>query len=219
MKAWFLHGAVGHPSDWDPLIAAVGMGSSAPDLYGEGVVPPDRFAVRLCASAARGDALVGYSMGGRLALHALVQPGAPWSRAVIISADPGAGPDPARVSADREWADLARRDWPAFLRQWAAQPVFGGAPMPWRRPFGAGRREAVARGFEEWSVGKQRDLRPEIGRCGIPVRWIAGARDEKFVRLASGVPGVDVAVVENAGHRVPWEQPEVTAELIRSFLS
>jgi 2-succinyl-6-hydroxy-2,4-cyclohexadiene-1-carboxylate synthase len=220
MTTWLLHGAVGDASDWDSLLSGLDVpGSAAVDLYDGEFLDYDDFAAQLCSRAQPGDVLIGYSMGGRLALHALVHPQAAWSRAVIISADPGSGTDPERVDRDQAWANLAREDWEEFCQRWAAQPVFGGSEMPWTRDFSERRREAVARGLEVWSVGRQRDLRAEIERCGFPILWIVGENDEKFVRLAASVPGVEMVIVGGAAHRAPWEKPEATAEVIRSFLS
>jgi 2-succinyl-6-hydroxy-2,4-cyclohexadiene-1-carboxylate synthase len=163
-------------------------------------------------------------MGGRLAMHALVRPGAPWSKAVIISADPGHGHDPDRAKGDASWANLARSDWPEFCDQWSAEALFAEDDVDWdRSEYSAERQEAVAKGFEVWSVGKQRDLRSELKDVEIPILWIVGARDAKFVGLAESIVPIlrdaQLLVVADAGHRVPWEQPEVVAEAIRSFLS
>ena len=157
-------------------------------------------------------------------MHALVATSARWSRAVIISADPGSGHVPDRLVRDAEWARLACEGWDEFCEQWNRQGVFGERAAPWdRRGFSPQRQMAVARGFEEWSVGRQSDLRAAIRACAIPLLWVVGERDEKFVRLAASVCGgashAELLVVEGAGHRVPWEQPEVVAEAIRSFLS
>ena len=220
-----LHGAVGAPQDWDSLIPLLGdCAARAVDLYAGDISSFKRTAESLNQDALHGDVLVGYSMGGRLALHALTLANCPWSQAVIISSDPGSGPVPDRVARDRRWAKLARRDWDGFTTEWLAQSIFDGSPTPGDRAFpGARRVEAIARGFECWSVGRQEDLREELGRIELPVLWIVGERDQKFVDLAEGLvprmPSGRLAVVRGAGHRVPWERPEVVADLIRSFIS
>ncbi len=222
----YLHGAVGAPTDWLAPVEAIGL--PAPpvlhDLYLGGVGSFEDEARQLNAEGRDGDVLVGYSMGGRLALHALVERRAPWSKAVIISADPGYGGDRERVERDAGWAALARRDWSSFCLRWYGQGVFAGAESPWtREEFPPVRREAVALGFERWSVGLQRDLRDELGEVSQPVLWIAGERDAKFAAIAAEMGGVlprcRVEVVRGAGHRVPWERADAWAALIRSFLS
>ena len=84
------------------------------------------------------------------------------------------------------------------------------------------RREAVARSFMEWSLGRQDDLRERFADILAPVLWITGRNDEKYSRLAgeavSGFPGARHVAVEGAGHRVPWQAPDRFAEEVRAFL-
>jgi 2-succinyl-6-hydroxy-2,4-cyclohexadiene-1-carboxylate synthase len=219
-----LHGAVGDPSDWDALIALLAPEQvRAVDLYGGKIESLDEFGQSLNAEASEGDVLIGYSMGGRLGLQALVAEGAPWSKAIIISAHSGGGADLERLERDAGWAELARRDWERFVADWSAQPVFGGKPMPWDRAGGGERREAIARGFERWSLGAQEDLLPRLGAVEFPVLWLAGEEDGKYVdigrRACEVLPAGRLEVVGNCGHRVPWERAEYCAKVIRSFLS
>lgn len=220
----FLHGATGEPGDWQQLIDLLdGHEAVAVDLYAGEIEGLDETAEEINALAASGDVLVGYSMGGRLALHALLAEGTRWSKAVIISAHTGNGHDPERLEADREWARLARTDWGRFVERWSAQAVFGGQPSPWDRQPPTARREAIARGFERWSLGSQQDLLPSLHQVSIPVLWLAGGRDEKYVAIArracSELPDARLETVPDSGHRVPWETPGRCAEAIRSFLS
>ncbi len=157
--------------------------------------------------------LAGYSLGGRLALHALLAAPELWWGAVIVSAHPGlsdASERRARLIRDREWADRARHSpWVDFLDEWNAQPVFGGDPSPEVRQRQLAlehRREAVARGFETWSLGCQEDLCPWLASCALPVLWVSGAEDEKFTRIAAETAavmprGVHCSIA-NCGHRV-----------------
>jgi 2-succinyl-6-hydroxy-2,4-cyclohexadiene-1-carboxylate synthase len=51
---------------------------------------------------------------------------------------------------------------------------------------------------------------------------MTGERDEKFCRIAVRVcaswPAAEPVVVTAAGHRVPWEQPELFQRVVRDFL-
>ena len=220
-----LHGSAGSPEDWEGFIPLLGERPvRAIDLYSETPTSLDDSAALLNSAAGAGDALIGYSLGGRIALHALVAGDSPWSKAVIIGANPGQGSDAARLEQDKAWAALARDDWGRFSREWAAQPIFGGAAMPWdREAIGDSRREAIAQGFEVWSVGVQRALLHELEAVQIPVLWLAGERDSKYVDLcreaASRMPAGQFRAFPGSGHRVPWEAPEEVAAVIRSFLS
>lgn len=219
-----LHGNLGSPGDWAGLPAPPGA-LRVPALWdwaerGWGF---EEVAAHLVAEAGsirrsgRAPWLAGYSLGGRLALHALaLDPGA-WSGAVILSAHPGLS-DPeeraARLARDEQWASLAREaPWGRFVELWEAQPVF--APdLAGRRAAGAAaprtvlepRREAVARAFELWSLGRQEDLRPALERCGTPALWITGGEDAAFSRLgaeaAKRLPLGTHACLPGLGHRL-----------------
>lgn len=237
-ECWCLHGAVGAASDWRGLagkLAGHGMSTRAVDLWRflecESVPMPE-FGKRLNADAA-GEVpramrrvLIGYSMGGRLALHALLE-GGPWDAAVIISANPGirdAHEAAARRSSDTVWATQALTlSWADFIAKWNAQSLLGGA-MRDEREDGKliQRRREIARSFIDWSVGSQQPLWDRLEEIRIPVLWIAGENDVKFSEIASEAAKLserfEVALAPGSGHRVPWENEAWLAEMILSFV-
>ena len=101
IDCWCLHGAVGAAGDWRKFAASMSeqsIASRSVDLWRFLACEPmslARFGEALNAEAndvGAGRArrvLVGYSMGGRLALQALVRADSPWDSAVIVSAHPG----------------------------------------------------------------------------------------------------------------------------------
>src|SRR5690606_6539540 len=78
--------------------------------------------------------LVGYSLGGRIALHALRDSPDLWQAAVIISAHPGLVLEEDRVvrkKADQEWAKrFMHEDWDLLMKSWNSQPVFKNGSQP-----------------------------------------------------------------------------------------
>jgi 2-succinyl-6-hydroxy-2,4-cyclohexadiene-1-carboxylate synthase len=185
-----LHGFLGLPSDWDFLRDA-GFEIETPPLD---AIPP------------RGDVLLGYSMGGRLALRAL----GGYERAVIVSARVTA-PEPGRP----DWAArFESEDWDTLMRDWNAQPIFGGHVMP-RRERDFDRRELV-RQLREWAPVAFE------GSIEVPTLFVAGERDPKYVAEASlAVARWSLAegwVCPHAAHRVPWEQPTLFIERLRAFV-
>lgn len=116
---WALHGAVGMEADWNQFAEV--MGTSGCEVKGvdlwqfvekEGC-SFEEFGVRFCQRVRAEDQepiLLGYSLGGRLALHALLEDSAMWRAAVIVSAHPGLQDDEARVlrmASDAHWAGRA----------------------------------------------------------------------------------------------------------------
>ncbi|HKO59151.1 MAG TPA: alpha/beta fold hydrolase [Thermoanaerobaculia bacterium] len=187
-----LHGFLGLPSDWDFLGEV-----QAVNLWCE-EIPRE------------GDVLMGYSMGGRLALRALLD-GARYRKAVIVSA----GIDRAEPSA---WAERFEREpWPQLMKAWNAQQLFGGHQVERREEDFD--RAALVRALREWSPAVL--PAPELERIEIPVLWIAGERDLKYVEIArravQRMKNAELWIAENAGHRVPWEQPDAFAARLREF--
>ena len=240
LECWCLHGAVGVAADWRGLakrLAAAAISSRAVDLWRfleDGPQPLESFGKALNADAGgevfrgNGLALLGYSLGGRLALHSLLEKGHPWQAAVLVSANPGlevAAERAARLESDAAWAARAfGGDWAQFLDAWNAQPVLGHTAI---RDAAADRalitrRREVARSFMDWSLGAQQPLWQRLGEITVPVLWVAGERDDKFLALArravSLSPHARLAVAPACGHRVPWENEAWLAETTARFL-
>ncbi len=240
MECWCLHGAVGMAADWRGFakqLAAAAIGSRAVDLWRFlecCPLPLPDFAKALNADASgevfrgNGRALLGYSMGGRLALHALLEKDHPWQAAVIVSAHPGLEVETGRAerrASDAGWATRALAgNWQTFLDSWNAQAVLGHTPP--RDPQASGRlimrRREIARSFVDWSLGAQQALWDRLHEIAIPVLWIAGENDPKFLALArravSSMPNASLAIAPGAGHRVPWEAETWSADQVARFL-
>jgi 2-succinyl-6-hydroxy-2,4-cyclohexadiene-1-carboxylate synthase len=240
LECWCLHGAVGVAADWRGLakrLAAAAIGTRAVDLWRFLECAPltlPGFGKALNADAGgevfrgSGRALLGYSMGGRMALHALLEKNQPWQAAVIVSAHPGlesAAGRSARLAADAAWATQAfAGDWQQFLNAWNAQPLLGTTAI--REGQAARslitRRREVARSFIDWSLGGQAPLWERLAEINIPVLWVAGENDEKFRALAERAAGLSprarLAVAPASGHRVPWENEAWLAETTAHFL-
>lgn len=141
--------------------------------------------------------LLGYSMGGRLALHALLT-GGPWDAAVIVSAHPGLDDEDERVARrarDAEWGAMALSgEWGEFLAAWSGQGVLKVNDRDGQATVGLGdrrlliqRRQAVARSFMDWSLGVQEPLWDRFGEIECPLLWGVGDKDEKFRSLGEQV--------------------------------
>jgi 2-succinyl-6-hydroxy-2,4-cyclohexadiene-1-carboxylate synthase len=163
-----------------------------------------------------GDVLLGYSMGGRLALQLLERER--FKKAVIVSAGLNA-PDEARRVRDEEWARrFESEEWSSLMQAWNAQPVFGGHAL--ERHEHASDRAELARQLRECSVAVLPP--PRLEEIETPILWVAGERDAKYVEVArravARLPHAELWICPDAGHRVPWEQPDLFVERLRDFL-
>ncbi len=167
-------------------------------------------------SPSEGDVLLGYSMGGRLALQLLERER--FTKAVIVSAGLNA-PDEERRARDERWARrFESEEWSTLMRDWNAQPVFGGHWLE-RVERDYDRRE-LARQLREWSPAVLPP--PRLESIETPLLWIAGERDARYVEIArhavARLPHAELWICPGAGHRVPWEQPELFVRRLRAFL-
>jgi len=163
-----------------------------------------------------GDVLLGYSMGGRLALQLLERQ--QFRCAVIVSAGLNT-PDAERRARDEEWARrFESEEWTSLMRAWNAQPVFGGHALE-RHERNYDRAE-FARQLREWSPAVLPP--PRLEEIATPILWIAGERDLKYVDIArravARLPHAELWICPDAGHRVPWEQPELFVQRLRRFI-
>jgi len=239
-----LHGFLGAAADWKQSFAAARADGQvevqAVDWlaeFGTASATWDALAARVNSWAreaktsapqhgARRPILVGYSLGGRVAMHALIAAPEQWSGAVIISANPGlASRDERdrRREHDAEWAARFRRDeWRRTIADWNAQPVFAGEDPQLSREESDDARAAAVVGLERWSLGTQRDLRPGLRALGLPVLWLAGERDTKYVALMRECAGLNprfaYAEVPGAGHRAPWTRAPYFEKVVRDWM-
>ena len=230
---WCLHGFLGRGADWDafrPLLRELsGSEPQTPDLF---AVPnsqtPEEWGREFAERVAEVDSapsIIGYSMGGRLALHAMLARPKLFRRAVLISTGLGFEDEErraARKKADEAWAQRFETEpWEEVLSAWNAQDVFAGSPPMEKRIESLFNRSALASALRHWSPAAHGPL---VGRLPViegNVLMIAGARDAKYVkeaeRAAAALPNGDVWIVPPAGHRVPWERPESFKDALRSF--
>lgn len=187
---------------------------------------------RLLGQAGGRGIYVGYSMGGRTALHtALTDPGLV-EGLVLIGATPGlvsAAERADRRRADGELADrLLTIGLPAFLDRWLAQPLFAGLDerAAAREARLANRPEGLAASLRHCGTGNQEPLWDRLGEVTVPVLLVVGDRDHKFTdiaeRSAAALTGTEAEVVALPGtHAVHLERPEECAravlERIRSW--
>jgi 2-succinyl-6-hydroxy-2,4-cyclohexadiene-1-carboxylate synthase len=231
---WCLHGFLGRGTDWDDVRASWPSELPAwrcPNLFG--AMGPEEtleeFGARFAATVAaedRAPVLVGSSLGGRLALHALLARPALWRGAVMVSthlglSEPGARHE--RRASDAAWAERFRaQSWASLLEEWNAREVFRGRAQALARPEPAYDRNALAHALEAWSLGNQTHLLPRLASLPMPILWIAGAEDDRYVAqgelAAAHGKAVVLRVAPRAAHRVPWEAPEWFAREVAGFV-
>jgi 2-succinyl-6-hydroxy-2,4-cyclohexadiene-1-carboxylate synthase len=226
-----LHGFTQTRQSWRRTVQALGAGryrALVPDLPGHGQAALRTPSFDACTAYVRAlgperFTLAGYSLGGRVALHAALQL-QPWlERLVLVGASPGLADTTER--AQRRAADDALADRieaigvEAFAAEWGAQPLFAGQPPRVAAAANADRLRNTAAGLagalRGLGTGRMEPLWERLPELTIPVTLLAGESDEKFraiaVRMAERLPDARVVVVPGAGHAVHLERPEAVA--------
>lgn len=235
-----LHGFTGTGGDFE----AVGPDWFAPDIIGHGTAPAPRaiapYAMgaeveRMSALLPRGALLVGYSMGGRLALALAVEQarrGAALGGLVLIGASPGlaiADERAARVRADRALADhIEAVGVEGFLAEWARKPIIASqrriesavrAAMAARRR--AHRAWGLANSLRGMGTGAMTPLWTKLDTITCPALLVTGAEDEKFTaiaaRMAARLPDAQTVVLAGAGHCAHLEAPAAFAASLAAW--
>ncbi len=173
--------------------------------------------------------LVGYSMGGRIALHTALALGERVDRLILIGASPGLA-DPAerraRREADERLADeIEHASIDAFARRWARTPVLADQPPAVAAAVHRDRLRntpaGLAAALRGLGTGALPSLWDRLAELPMPVQLLVGARDLKFrvvaERMLEAIPRAELEIVEDSGHAVHLEAPAaVAAALARS---
>lgn len=232
-----LHGFMGQASTFDRIVQALDRPTLALDL-GEPLTPSETPSASLDAEAARllkaidtpVFDLLGYSLGGRVALHMARRAPERVERLILESANPGlpsTADRVARIEHDARWAERIRTQWPRVLEAWYQQPVFvslGQTPLREKLIQDKSNQdpERAARQLESWSVGRQADHWSFLEERKAPTLFISGEMDARYAsigeRLAAASGRIQHISIAGAGHVVHREQPGAYLAALRSFL-
>lgn len=229
----FVHGFTQTRSSWSPVVSRLrGVAATLVDAPGHGDSTDGNRSLWQCAddiaaTMPRG-ALVGYSMGARMALHtALAHPGLVTSL-VLVSGTPGIEDDAerdARRSSDNALADrIEEIGVPTFIDEWLSNPMFAG--LTEATAMRGERLRNTARGLADSlrhaGTGTQDNLWSRIGELAMPVLLVAGEDDTKFTgiarRMHDAIAGSVLHVIPSVGHTVHLEATEQFAGLLGEWL-
>lgn len=245
----FLHGFLGCREDW--LECAQVLSDShylvMPDLPGCGKnthrtleerLDFDLISTELAAFVKKHDLgeynLLGYSMGGRIALHATLHNFVTPKALIIESGSAGIedkNERSKRVSVDTQRAqDIEAGGLEKFLRSWYQAELFGNiASRP--EEFQPLLKLRLDSNSEQWAAKVIRDLSPgsmpslwkELHKLQVPTLVIAGERDSAYQkvcqRIAELVPNGRFKSIENAAHSPHRENVAQYTQVLLEFLS
>lgn len=174
--------------------------------------------------------LLGYSLGGRIALHMARLAPERVDSLILESVNPGLerfDEREARCQNDEVWVHRIRRKWPDVLHDWYEQPVFASLSPHLKEELIAEKKgqepERMARMLERLSLGRQDAFWEDLSRAVFPILFVSGEMDDRYraigERLAAQPGPTRHYSLPGAGHVVHREQPEAYLAVLRSFLN
>jgi 2-succinyl-6-hydroxy-2,4-cyclohexadiene-1-carboxylate synthase len=242
-----LHGFTQSERSWQELIARMPDGWMwvMPDLRGHGatrIKPGAPCTMDACTAdlvmlwdhlGIERTHLVGYSMGGRLALNVAVKRAERILSLLTIGAHAGLEESAreGRRQGDEELAQRIEKDGlEAFVNYWGGQAMFAGLER--RGPSFVAQVRAermrnhvagLAASLRGMGAGVMEPLWDKLGGVACPSTFVAGQLDHGYVaaarRLAATVPNGRLEIVLRAGHSVHQERPEAFTRLLVSHLA
>ena len=231
----FVHGFTQTASSWKPIaehFANDGYESIVVDMPGHGESTGVQVDLRrgadmltsLCGAAV----YTGYSLGGRLCLHAALMHPHLVRGLAVVGGSPGIadeGERGARRASDNELAEhIVEVGLDRFLDEWLAQPLFNGLALDDEARAERLRNtpEGLASSLRLAGTGAQASLWPRLHEMRMPVLAIAGERDSKFASIArkasATVPHGKEVEIPGAGHAAHVQEPQLVEKAIADWL-
>lgn len=225
----FFHGFLGNPSDWEPFVENLvleGDSFQVHDLF-QDFNNFDHPSMAEWTNHFVNDeprpngfhrVIVGYSMGGRLAMHL---PTTSFDQAFLLSAQPGLlESTEQRAQWEGQWLQLAKTVTPQeWLESWNRLPIFANDRVRPERSFTQSELIQQCQMMQAWSVAKQGMKIDYFMKNREKVSWACGADDTKYKewkkKISDWLPSSSLNVFEEAGHGVIFDQPDLVSDWIR----
>ncbi|MGA1790897.1 MAG: 2-succinyl-6-hydroxy-2,4-cyclohexadiene-1-carboxylate synthase [bacterium] len=175
--------------------------------------------------------VVGYSMGGRLALYLALHYPDRFFKGVLESASPGLSKREdrlARIAHDEKLAsELESVPFATFLRKWYSQPIFESLKGHPDFPDLLKRRQGnipadMALSLRHMGTGKQPSQWARLRHNRVPLLFMTGELDGKFRAIASRMEGMcpysRTKIIAGCGHNIHFENPSAFIESVKAFI-
>ena len=239
-----LHGFTGACDNWLPHMNPLATRHRviAPDLPGHGQTASGRYTMAQAADdlaallyelAPAPAHILGYSMGGRLALYLALAHPERVASLVLESASPGLKTEAERRERrerDDALADRIEREGiAAFVDYWESLPLWhsqqqlpGDVRQTLRQQRLRNDPRGLAASLRHMGTGVQPSLWPRLHDIDCPTLLLAGALDAKFVAIAGDMhrtlPRSTFRIIPDAGHTIHLERPRAFDRSVLAFL-
>ncbi|MGF2034736.1 MAG: 2-succinyl-6-hydroxy-2,4-cyclohexadiene-1-carboxylate synthase [Nostoc sp. CmiVER01] len=178
--------------------------------------------------------LIGYSMGGRLALYLTLHFPERFIKVVLESASPGLATEAERLERVRRDTQIAiklsrsiiQTDFAAFLSNWYNQPIFGYIKNhpEYNRMIESRLQNdphELDKSLRFMGTGCQPSLWEKLQENKIPLLLLVGEYDKKFISINTEMVQIcefaQLKIISNAGHNIHFENTLTFVENIKDF--
>ncbi len=174
--------------------------------------------------------LLGYSMGGRLALYMTLHFPARFEKVVLESASPGLKSEKERshrLQSDLQLSqNLENSNIKDFILNWYDRPLFKSLKKSPKFDQLIDTRLAnnpleLAKSLRNLGTGNQPSLWEKLAQNQIPILLLVGEDDHKFqsinAEIASLCPAASLEIVPKAGHNIHFENLDRFGTVVRQF--
>jgi len=244
LNLWCIHGNLQNPNVWDfldnynhELIGRISgiryrINIIKINLWNDIACSMKEWALKFCNQVENlkpksKNILLGYSLGGRLAMQSLIRKSELWSAAIIVSAHPGLKSEEERsnsINFDMKWINkFQNENWKDLINEWDSLPVFHGLDRLTNIMEEQFNRDAIGKLFRSYSKGYQDYFPDKLKKISnLKMLYIAGAADKKYFKIGDELAELNENItfygVEHAGHRVPWENQSDFSVKIFDFI-
>lgn len=243
-----LHGFTGSSENWQGVANALAAQNKLimPDLLGHGrtdaPAEPERYQMEQAAAdlAALLDHMdikqtnvLGYSMGGRLALYFAIHYPQRVHSLVLESSSPGLATAAERAERQARDNALATRieteGIDKFVTFWESLPLWDSQQVlpsavrsELRERRLKNRPEGLANSLRGMGTGVQPSLWEDLAQLPHPTLLLTGLRDHKFVdinqQMSKQIPTAALHIISHAGHTIHLERPQLYTQTVLTFL-
>jgi 2-succinyl-6-hydroxy-2,4-cyclohexadiene-1-carboxylate synthase len=233
-KLLFLHGFMGDMTDWSEVVELLKDRYQCMilDLPGHGrtqVFHPRGYQFTECATGIvdliehlkfHPSYIIGYSMGGRLALYLTLNSAKLFHALVLESASAGIEGAAERCESrkhDLQLASKLQQEWPDFLYSWYDQPLFVSTRLHQKffkllQHRMKNNPQQLGLVLEGMGQGKQSSLWSRLPDINSAVYLLVGGQDRKYVtlskKMAKGLPNCSRILFDGCSHNIHFEDPD-----------
>lgn len=229
----FLHGLLGSTEDFLPMIEGLRdtFYCISVDLPGHGLsscIHP--FTLNTTLETLRSimqhynfskGYIVGYSLGGRLAMLLEYYYPDLFSKVIILSAHPGLSSEEKekRLVLENKWIYLLEKDLTTFLTYWYSQALFNTLDIPsMLQKRSTLKKDSIIQVMKTFSITKQISLWDHLNNTKTPFLFLHGQHDKVYKELYKKLPSrLTQKAISLASHAIHLENPLECSKALLDF--